>query len=253
MNALRNTLKELKATLEKVPFLKSFLTHGKNIFAVGAVVWFFGGVIPDTAHFAVTLFSTIGRAAVFAGLFFALVKGEDDRSVMITSAAISVGAFIIIIVELSSVIYFGSFESYVFLVLFCMLAVNTSKYIKNDSEQEKPKEDETLEEPPAIQTHSIFEQQQEQNETQPDNDYNEVPDEEIKIKPSYLQTEEPPQPPTQMPEASAPPEKATEQVNIQQIPTQPERPKPLEIQRAPSIGSAPSVGPVPSIKMKPRE
>ena len=98
MNAIRQNLKELKPVFEELPLLKKLLEYAKNILVVGCILWVLGGLIPDTAHFAVTFFSSIGRVLLFTGLFFALVRGDEDRFIMGASIFISIFSFIIIII-----------------------------------------------------------------------------------------------------------------------------------------------------------
>lgn len=140
MDALRSNLRELKSILSKVSYIKTMLAQAKYIFAVGASTWLLGGLLPDTAYFAVTFFSSIGRIVMFIGLFLTLVKGED-RFIMTMSTIISVGSLIIIIIEIAAVSYLGSFESYLFTILFGGLAINTSKYLNNQWFEEQEKKD----------------------------------------------------------------------------------------------------------------
>lgn len=140
MDALRRNLRELKSFLVKVPFIKTMLAQAKYIFAIGASTWLLGGLLPDTAYFAVSFFSSIGRVVMFIGLFLTLVKGED-RFIMTMSTIISVGSLIIIIIEIAAVSYLGNFESYLFAIIFGGLAINTSKYLNNQWYEEQEKKD----------------------------------------------------------------------------------------------------------------
>lgn len=140
MDALRRNLRELESILVKVSFINTMLAQAKYIFAVGASAWLLGGLLPDTAYFALTFFSSIGRIVMFIGMFLTLVKGED-RFIMTMSTIISVGSLIIIIIEIVAVSYLGSFESYLFAILFGGLAINTSKYLNNQWFEEEEKKD----------------------------------------------------------------------------------------------------------------
>lgn len=141
MDALRRYLKELKVILVKIPYLKSLLSQSKFLFGAGAFVWLLGSLLPDSAHFGVTFFSSIGRIAMFVGLFLTFVYGDEDRFIMIMSTIISIGCLIIIIIELAAVSYLASFETFLYAAVFGGLAINTSKYLNNQWYEEQKKKD----------------------------------------------------------------------------------------------------------------
>ena len=251
MNSFRQSLKDLKPTLEKISVIKPILAQCRPILFAGCFLWILGGLLPDTAHFAVTFFSSLGRLALFAGLFFAFVQGEY-KFIMIISTVISIGAFIIIIVELAAPVYLSSFETYIFLMLFLSLAVNTSKYIKHvrlygDSKDNKPIEvppdyftQISTEENPVVHIESIpYDRASKAAEpaNQPD---------EFRAEP--VEQKSPPDLPEYKPEIMGP----APETEAADAPAQ-SKPDPFEIKRAPSIGSAPSVGRAPSIGIKPKE
>ncbi|MBT3318265.1 MAG: hypothetical protein HN948_01275 [Clostridia bacterium] len=270
MNALRRSLKECNATFKKVRFLNSLMRQSKYIFAFGAFAWILGGLIPDTAYFAVTFFSSLARPAVFIGLFLTLVRGDEDRFIMIISIIISIGALIIIIVELSAAIYYASFETYLYLFLFFTLAVNSGKYIKNRSwyvDEEEKDDDVYLKAFSDIPSHTSSES------TSP-----------IQVKPitrnasSTVSPESPTPPiaspeesqtplrktPPTQPEAPAPPmtapaqsetvqEKTPSQTYTPATPAKTSSTRPSGLKRAPSVKSAPSVGRAPRVRLKPKE
>ena len=255
MNAVRRSFKELKAILEKVPILESLTARGKYIFAIGCFAWIIDGLIPDTAHFAVTLFSSTGRIAIFIGLFFTLVRGDEDRFIMITSTIISVGALIIIIVELAAASYLASFESYLFLLLFCTLAVNTAKYKKNKRWYVEDEEDARLMPFTDILSHPSDESESPiQVETLSRKAPLAQPEASAQPMASHEQSETPLQKtsPAQ-PESPEQPMNETAQTETPAAPKRTAKSDLLKVQRAPSVGAAPSVKRAPRVRLKPKE
>ena len=230
MNSLRESLKECKAILRRVPFLNSLIRNSKYIFAFGVFAWILGGLIPDTAHFAVTLFSSLGRILVFVGLFFTLVRGGADRFIMITSVILSAGALIIIIVELAATIYFASLESYLFLLFFLIVAVNSGKYIKNKRLYGDPKKDDYLEtfidtlSQPSVESEPI-------------------------VQVETLSRKAPPIPP-EAPELQS---SEAAPAEVPATPTQTTSPRQSTLQRMPSIGAAPTLERAPRVRLKPKK
>ena len=248
MDALRQSLKDIKSTLEKVSILKPLLSQCKPFLTIGCILWILGGLIPDTAHFAATFFSSLGRAALLIGLFFAFVQ-EEDRFIMITSVVVSVGAFIIIIIELAAPAYLSSFETYIYLILFCALAVNTSMYIKRKSLNDQPEDKK-----PAVVSRKYLSQISPEEQTAIHIET--IPDEPPMIY--EKQSEQPAKIETPLQSApSANPKPASEPIiDNKKVKTssnsKQSSPGQFEIHRAPSIGSAPSVGPAPSVGTKPK-
>jgi len=255
MNALRKSLMECKAILGKVPFLNNLIRQSKYIFAFGAFAWILGGLIPDTAHFAATLFSSLGRAAVFVGLFFTFVKGEEDRVITIISAIISVGALIIIIVELASTIYFASLESYIFLLFFFVLAVNSGKYVKSkkwyfDSEKDDPQNSfiDTLSHPLAESESTVHVETLSRKAPPAPPEASEPPWASHAQKETLSQKTRP-----TPPEAPEPPSSEAAQAEVPAETPQTTTPRRSKIQRVPNIGAAPTIGRAPSVRIKPKE
>ncbi len=118
MDAIKNSLKSVKSVFEGVPFLKVMLTAGVYIFAGGGLLWLISAFLPVIygAYFIKTLLASFGRVAIFVGLGFAAVKSED-LFVLITSAAISVGALIAALVEVIAYGY-SNFELWLYFLLF---------------------------------------------------------------------------------------------------------------------------------------
>lgn len=123
MDAIKNSLKSVRASFDSIPFLKFMVKAGVYVFAAGGLLWLVAGFIPG-AFFLKTLFATLGRVAIVAGLLFAVLN-EEELILMIASAAISVGALVVGIVEIAAGIFRGylpSFESWFFFLLFGGLA-----------------------------------------------------------------------------------------------------------------------------------
>jgi len=129
MNAIKDSLKSLRASFETVPFLKFMVNAGVYIFAAGGLLWLLAGFIPAVTYgfgygalFFKSLLATLGRVLIVAGLFCAVLKREELIS-MIVCAAISVGALVIAILEAAALRYFPGFEAWFFFLLFGGLAV----------------------------------------------------------------------------------------------------------------------------------
>jgi RNA polymerase subunit RPABC4/transcription elongation factor Spt4 len=119
MEALKNTIRVARANFENVAFLKFLTVAGIYIFAGGGLLWLIAGFLPmnPSVYFVKTLLAANGRLLLAIGLFFAVVKG-DELLLMIFSAVISFGAFVMMIVELAAFGYYAEFESWLFFVLF---------------------------------------------------------------------------------------------------------------------------------------
>ena len=118
MDAIKNSLKSVKSVFEGVPFFKVMLMAGVYIFAGGGLLWLISAFLPVIygAYFIKTLLASFGRVAIFVGLGFAAVKSED-LFVLITSAAISVGALVAALVEIIAYGY-SNFELWLYFLLF---------------------------------------------------------------------------------------------------------------------------------------
>lgn len=293
MDALRRNLKELRVILVKLPLLKTLLVRSKHLLGVGTFLWILGSLLPDTAHFTVTLFCSAGRFAIFIGLFLAFVNAEY-QFIMIISTLISLGCLMVIIIELAAISYLASFETFLFIAIFGGLAINTSKYLNNQWYEEQVKKDKPTSNNSDYISTSYEPDSSIKIETVPQDSY--VPDTPA-VKMEYvISTETPVQETAPVQEASAYPKnyyakpiKTTQETpNVQEVyttvsntqsetaeeitpQTSTETNKPAtqrritvtpsktkstrlsDIKRAPSIDSAPSIGRAPSVTIKPKE